>query len=803
VTAVWIRFRAEFRSRWRSWLGLVLVASVAGGLVLGLATGARRTETALDRYFVATQLGDAYVYRGPILGQDTLDFDRIGRLPQVVETQRSAGVDVISRSRAGRPIYPFGTNAISYWVRTDGKGMRSIDGGHLLAGRLPDTARADEAIAEPGALRALGLHIGDTLVLRLAHPRYFWIPKFAVSPVGPRAATFGPLARVRIVGEQASIHPGVEDSGRVYLTPAFYRAYGGSRAIGIAAEELAVRLRHGQADVPAFRAQVASIAGRLNPGFSNPRTEWTASAQRPLTLLGRTLQLLAVIAGIAALMLVGQALFRQARLESAEDSTLRALGMSRSQLVQLGTIRAATIALPAAGLALVLAFLLSALAPVGRARVLDPNLGFAVDGFVLARGAAIVLGCVLVMGVAASWWVARRGEPRLDERQPGRSARHSRVASAIGKAGWPPPAVTGVRMALVRGSEAAATRATLIAAILAVAVTATAFTFAGSLTHLLDTPRLYGQTWDFESPGGGPALKPALLRRLAGDPGFSAIAIGATYKLQINGVTVFVRATEDLKGSVPPAVIEGRAPRASGEVVLGTITLHKLSAHIGDVVTLRRGKLSESLRIVGRGVLAGGQDPGDGAALTFQSLQRVEPDAVPNAVTAQVAPHTDRRKAVARLSDILVTTNTTLTPFSVGDFGGVSGAPYLIAGLFAAAAAAALAHALVTSARRRRRELAILKTIGFTRRQVFATVAWQATTVASVGLLIGLPLGLAVGRFVWNVFADDLGVVPEVVTPPGLILLTIPATLLLANLIATLPGRIAARTQPAVALRAE
>ena len=93
-------------------------------------------------------------------------------------------------------------------------------------------------------------------------------------------------------------------------------------------------------------------------------------------------------------------------------------------------------------------------------------------------------------------------------------------------------------------------------------------------------------------------------------------------------------------------------------------------------------------------------------------------------------------------------------PADVANWGRVSGFPYLLAALIAAAAAAVLAHALVTSIRRRRRDLAILKTLGFERRDVRATVAWQATTVAAIGLLVGLPLGVGIGRFAWNLFAD-------------------------------------------------
>ena len=119
------------------------------------------------------------------------------------------------------------------------------------------------------------------------------------------------------------------------------------------------------------------------------------------------------------------------------------------------------------------------------------------------------------------------------------------------------------------------------------------------------------------------------------------------------------------------------------------------------------------------------------------------------------------------------------------------------------AAAALLAQALLSSIRRRNRDLAILKTLGFERRDVRATVAWQATTVAAIGLLVGLPLGVLLGRFAWNLFATELGVVSEPVAPAVSAFLVIPATLLLANLVALLPGRIAARTRPALVLRAE
>ena len=115
----------------------------------------------------------------------------------------------------------------------------------------------------------------------------------------------------------------------------------------------------------------------------------------------------------------------------------------------------------------------------------------------------------------------------------------------------------------------------------------------------------------------------------------------------------------------------------------------------------------------------------------------------------------------------------------------------------------AVGHAIVTSIQRRRRDLALLKTLGFNRRQIRATVAWQATTLATIGLVVGLPAGLIVGHTVWRLVADGLGVSTTAAIPTLALLLTIPAALAAVNLIAYLPARTAAQTRPAVALRSD
>ena len=136
-------------------------------------------------------------------------------------------------------------------------------------------------------------------------------------------------------------------------------------------------------------------------------------------------------------------------------------------------------------------------------------------------------------------------------------------------------------------------------------------------------------------------------------------------------------------------------------------------------------------------------------------------------------------------------------------YANVGGLPAILGALLGGLALLAVGHALVTAVRRRRRDLALLKTLGFDRAQVRATIAWQATTLATVGLVVGIPAGLIVGRLVWRLVADGLGVSTTATIPTLALLLAIPAVLALVNLIAFFPARAAAQTRPAVALRSE
>jgi predicted lysophospholipase L1 biosynthesis ABC-type transport system permease subunit len=99
--------------------------------------------------------------------------------------------------------------------------------------------------------------------------------------------------------------------------------------------------------------------------------------------------------------------------------------------------------------------------------------------------------------------------------------------------------------------------------------------------------------------------------------------------------------------------------------------------------------------------------------------------------------------------------------------------------------------------------MSVLKALGFTRSQLSAVVAWQSNVAVAVGTIVGIPAGIIAGRTLWDLFAQEINAVPSPVVPIVPIILIALGALVLANLVAAIPGRVAARTPAALLLRGE
>jgi hypothetical protein len=800
VRAVWLRLRSELRARWRSWLSLALLIALAGGAAVAAAAGARRTNTAYPR-FVQAQKGYDLVTGGfPEKLDPERTLARMAAMPEVLEWAR---VDVAAYAA----ILPSGRRVsipeLAALTDLTGRVGYRLNRFKVVSGRLADLRAPDEAMIPFPTAEQQNLPVGSTVRFVLGDP----------------SAKPQRLATVRIVGIVASPgqFPAVGASsnlGSVYVTPAFVRSNGITPSPADAS--LLLRLRHGAADRDAFLRHVAA-AGLGTVDIPMVEQVQTAGVQRSIRFESQALWALCALIALAALAVLGQAMVRQTYLESVESPILRALGMSRAQLCTLGMVRAILIGVAAAVLTVPTAILLSPLTPIGLARIAEPHPGFAVDAFPLVLGAVSVLLLTILVGGVPAWTAARTagtGGSEADRQRP------SALAGALGRVWRSPPAVVGVRMALEpgRGRTAVPVRSAIFGATLGVAALTASLVFATSLHHLLVTPRLSGYMWDvFVSVEEQHQQAAAALRA---DPKVAGYTRGGFANVRIGGASLMALTLGE-SGPVRPVITEGAAPAADDEVALGAATMRAAHAAIGrtvDVVLDQAEGAPKPVRMRVVGTVIVPPNPfsatrlGDGAAVTASGLLRIDPSAAEQAGSSpflvRFAPGVDRDAGLAAVAkDLKGIPNPFIfpaeRPASITSLARIANVPVLLSGLLALLAIGTLAHTLVTAARRRRRDLAILKTLGFVRPQVRGTLAWQATTLAAVALLIGLPTGIAAGRWGWRIFAGQLGVLPHPVVPPRAIFIAVPAALLLANLVAALPGRAAARTQPALLLRTE
>jgi FtsX-like permease family len=422
-------------------------------------------------------------------------------------------------------------------------------------------------------------------------------------------------------------------------------------------------------------------------------------------------------------------------------------------------------------------------------------------------------------------WRLTRVRMATGDRRVGSVGRPPPLSDALARAGLAPAAVTGVRFALEpgRGRTAVPARTTIVGAVGAVVTVIAAVTFAASLDHLLATPRLYGTNWDArivtsaEENDEHDAIVSRVEAAVASDARVAAWSKAELSRVELDGQAVPAVGLEPGEGSVAPTVVSGRLPTADDEVALGRRTLEQLGRGIGDRVTATFESTTRDLEVVGRVALPGaGNYPGgdktsigDGALLSRSGLADLAPPFPGATFLVRFGDGVDPDTALADITDRfgprgeLVDAAGVERPADLTDYERVRETPIVLAGMLAVLGVATVTHALVTTVRRRRRDLAVLKTLGFTRRQVSGAVAWQATTIAAVALVVGLPLGIAAGRFAWALTADNIGTIAEPVTPLLAVLAAVPAVLLVTNAVAVVPGWLAGRTRAGTALRSE
>jgi FtsX-like permease family/MacB-like periplasmic core domain len=812
------RLSVEFRQRWASYLGLILLVALVGGVSMASFAAARETQSAFPAFLRSTNPSNINIDNGPY---DPKLLHKVEALPGVTSEQSYVALNLSPVKANGTPDYSNPVGNVEPVGILD-KLYIDQDKITITSGRMLNPRKPDEVVVSEFAAKVTGVRLGERLREGIFDNSQLDQDGEPSSPADHRLTLT--VVGIGVFNDEV-VQDDVDRIPRMLLSPALTDPL---KSCCVSYAWTGIQLRSGAAGVQAFLHQYQSHFPPETLAYYHVTSVIEQQAEQSVKPESLALGVFGLIAGIAVLLIAAQAIARQVRLSSTDREILRSLGADPTDTVLDGLAGVSIAAVVGAILAAGVAVALSPLSPFGPVRKVDTVHGLNLDWTVLGMGTALLLLALLALAFVFSWRDAPHVVARRRQRQPERS---SAVVAAAASAGFPATATTGIRFALEtgRGRSAVPVRSSILGTLLAMVVVVAALTFGDSLNTFISHPALYGWNWNyiFESDAGYGGMPPSATDKvLSHDHAVTAWTGGHYAYLTLNGMSVPVLG-EQPGGKVQPSILSGHDLEAPGQVVLGTETLQQLHKHVGDTVIVDTNGVPHKVTVVGTatmptvGVGHGLHlSMGIGALLDTNLIPAPNLDiqaqgSGPNVYFVRTRPGRSQREVVHTLTaDGNAISNDAGAPGSVQlssvqhpaqivNYRSMGATPALLAGALALGAVSALGLTLGASVRRRRHDLALLKTLGFTRWQLGSAVAWQASVSVGIGTVIGVPLGIALGRALWVLFAEELYAVPHPTVSVPSIALVVVAALLLANLVAAVPGWRAARTSTALVLRSE
>jgi hypothetical protein len=845
LPVAWYRFRSTLRRRLPGYLSIVLLVGLIGGLAMASLAGARRTQSSYPTFLASTNPSDLTVSAGS-LNSDAADGSpaftkQISHLPGVKRVRDLIAPTVIPLTKKGAARLQL-ANELQTYGSLDGE-LSQQDRLTIIKGHLTNPSRADEVEMTANAAQFLHLHVGQKILLGAFTTEQAGYSGFGTAKVQPRLRFEATLTGIVVFNNQV-VQDDVDRSyGFMVVTPALIRQIAAISPSSVTPVLYNLQLDRGNRD----DAKVETEFINATPPQSSYEFHVTArtTAQVELSIKPESVAFGAfgIIAALVALILGLQAIVRQLRWSEEDRRVLWALGASPATIAGDGLIGALSAVVLGALLAVAVAVLLSPLAPLGPVRDVYPHPGIAFDWTVLGGGLLVL---VLALGAATIAISIRRSPQRARGRRRA-SQRASRITRGAESLGLPAAALVGVRFALEpgRGRTEVPVRSTLMGTILAVTLLVSTLTFSSGLSTLVSHPSLYGWNWSYMLLPSGDVPPPAL-KLLSHDPdvaAWSGYSGYASVQIADQNIPILIGSPH---AKVAPPILTGHGLDANNQIVLGSATLAELHKKVGDTVIVSYGSPKDApiyippttLLIVGTATfpavgtssfIADHTSMGTGALLPLG----VEPPAFhqatlakdpnlngPELVFVRLRAGVSAAQGHANALHIVAVADQTFAadpngqgnvvslrgvqrPAQIVDYRSIGSTPIFLASALALGAIVALALTLVASVRRRRRDLAVLKALGFTPRQLARVVSWQASVTALAGVIVGVPLGILIGRQLWTLFARSINAVPDPTVPTVSVILVVLGSLIFANVVALIPGRIAARTSTTLALRAE
>ncbi|MFJ9415278.1 ABC transporter permease [Streptomyces sp. NPDC101227] len=337
-----------------------------------------------------------------------------------------------------------------------------------------------------------------------------------------------------------------------------------------------------------------------------------------------------------------------------------------------------------------------------------------------------------------------------------------------------------------------------------------------------------------EPPPGAAANRPAgvlddaLARKLAGVPGVAAVRPSADGSAALNaadGTPLRVRpGANPAAGYVPGKdgkdsrypLAEGRAPAHSGEVAVDSGTAAAGGFRIGDAITLATDGPVMTERLVGIVTTKDTRVTAGGTLALFDKATAQKLFASPGHYTGidlSAAPGTDQFELSRRVTDVLPADRAEATTGAAQAdqqailvdtlTRGYEKIPMVFAGVSLFIGSFLIANTFTMLVARRTREIALLRAIGASRRQVARSVLLEALLVGLVASAAGFLLGLGIASVLPDVLSTGENTLPHgpLVIGPRSVVAALGVGVGVTVLAAWLPSRRAAKVAPVEAMR--
>jgi len=334
-----------------------------------------------------------------------------------------------------------------------------------------------------------------------------------------------------------------------------------------------------------------------------------------------------------------------------------------------------------------------------------------------------------------------------------------------------------------------------------------AVTLSGSITTVMSDPVHSGAPYDAIAtwvPFGEESR--TIDDVVAGIDGVTAAAVLMGDTVEINGEELWLQAFVPVEGlpEIEPIVVAGRAPVDDDEIAIGSLTARDLDVDIGDVLTVERqavGLEPFEVTVVGTTMINDAWEPNAGIGAT----------ASPGLIAAEMPELTRDTTAVTirdetvmdDLRETFASVEASVVPDGVRYVERVAWIPVALGLLVALMATITFLHAVLQAIRAQRREMATCRALGFVRRQVFGVIEMQSVLLGLGAIVIGVPLGVMIGRWGWTAIAQGLGLALGAQLQWPLVIGICGGVVAVAAAIAILPAWRLTRASPAAILRTE